>query len=134
MTTSAMSWFYNPPEKIPYYISERVNTTFWDERIAGIMLSVVRAESPIEMAGTYNGAAVTMIWEPREWLRLSTCPAAPALVNGLSNILRRKPVIRYETDQGDTVWEWWVNDSDTRWQELQGRPGYANPVRLNKVD
>ena len=134
MTTSAMTWFYNAPENIPYYISERVNTTFWDERVGDILLSVVRAEPPYEMEGTYSGSEVKMAWQPAKWLRLSTCPPAPSLMNGLANILRRKPSLRYELADGTTVWEWWIDGAGDRWQELQGRPAYSNPVRLDKSE
>jgi hypothetical protein len=131
MTTTAMSWFYRAPEKVPYFIAERVNTTFWDARIAGVMLRVERAEPPIRMTGSYSGSQVTMEWEPTKWLRLSTCPAAPALANGLANILRRKPALRYDSPDGDTIWEWWIEGVDKRWQELQGKPAFKNPQRLD---
>ena len=135
MTTTAATWFYRTPEKIPYLLSERVNTTFWDERLGGLWLAVVNAEPPIVMQGSYNGANVRMEWEPAKWLRLSTAPAAPALANGTANVLRRKPVIGYETAEGHTVWEWWLTgaDADKRWQEIQGKPAYRNPVRLDKA-
>jgi hypothetical protein len=134
MTTSAMTWFYNPPENIPYFISERVNTTLWDERLGGVWLTVVRAEAPFEMTGTYNGATVNMTWQPAEWLRLTTCPEAPALMKGLANVLRRQPSLRYETLDGETVWEWWIEGVDRRWQEIQGRPAYGRPARLDKAN
>jgi hypothetical protein len=132
MTTNAMTWFYRAPEKIPYYIAERVNTTFWEARLPGVYLDVVRAESPFAMKGNYNGAPIAMEWEPAKWLRLTTAPASPGLARGLENILRRKASLSYETEDGETVWEWRLQDPDKRWQEIQGKPIYHNPVRLNE--
>jgi len=130
MTTSAMTWFYRAPEKIPYYIAERVNGTFWEARLPGVYLDVVRAEPPILMQGNYNGTPITMEWEPARWLRLTTCPASPALAKGLANILRRQPSLSYQTAGGETVWEWRLDDAEKRWQEIQGKPAYRSPVRL----
>lgn len=132
MTTTAMTWFYRAPEKIPYYIAERVNGTFWEARLPGVYLDVVRAEPPIMMKGNYNGAPITLAWEPAKWLRLTTLPAAPALARGVDNILGVKASLRYETDDGETVWEWRLHDAGKRWQEIQGKPIYRNPVRLEK--
>jgi hypothetical protein len=133
MTTTAATWFYRMPEKVPYLLGERVNGTFWEARLGGVWLNVVSAEPPFKMDGTYNGADVVMEWEPNKWMRLATAPAAPDLTNGLANILRRRPAVRYETPDGHTVWEWWMADADKRWQELQGKPGYRNPARLDRA-
>ena len=131
MTTTAATWFYRPPEQQPYLLAERVNGTFWEERLGGVSLSVEKAASPFAMTGNYNGADVRMEWEPNKWMRLETAPAAPALAQGLSNALRRKANFRYATPDGHTVWEWRIADADKRWQELQGKPIYGDPVRLD---
>jgi hypothetical protein len=131
MTTTAMTWFYRAPEKIPYYIGERVNGTFWEARMPGVFLDVVRSEPPFLMEGNYNGAPIQMEWVPNKWLRLTTCPASPALAKGLANILRRKPNLSFETADGETIWEWRLEDADQRWQEIQGKPAFRNPTRLD---
>jgi hypothetical protein len=131
MTTTAATWFYRTPENQSYLLAERVNSTFWEERLGGVWLNVVKSDSPILMAGGYNGADITMEWEPNKWMRLETWPAAPALAKGLSNILRRRANFRYETSDNRTVWEWWIGDASKRWQELQGKPIFRNPARLD---
>ncbi len=131
MTTTAMTWFYRAPEKIPYYIGERVNGTFWEARMPGVFLDVVRSEPPFLMEGNYNGAPIQMEWVPNKWLRLTTCPASPALAKGLANILRRKPNLSFETADGETIWEWRLEDADQRWQQIQGKPAFRNPTRLD---
>jgi hypothetical protein len=132
MTTTAATWFYRQPEKSPYLLAERVRTTFWDMRLGGLWLDTISAQGPIMLAGTYNGAQVTMEWEPNQWLRLATSPASPPLVQGLRIILGRKPVIRYQDADGRTVWEWWVEGADRRWQEIQGKPAFGSPARLDR--
>jgi hypothetical protein len=132
MTTTAATWFYRMPEKQPYLLAERVNGTFWEERLGGVWLNVMKADSPFAMAGSYNGAEVKMEWEPNKWMRLETSPAAPALAKGLGNMLRRRANFRYETPDDHTVWEWWIGDASKRWQELQGKPVFRNPARLDR--
>jgi hypothetical protein len=136
MTTTAATWFYRAPEKTPYLLAERVRTTFWDARLGGLWLDTVSTETPITMQGNYNGAAVTLEWEPAKWMRLSSNPASPGLAAGVTNVLRRKANLRYEDPQGRVVWEWWLSpaDADKRWHELQGKPAYRNPQRLDKAN
>jgi hypothetical protein len=131
MAATATTWFYRTPEKDPYLLAERVNGTFWDYRFGGVLLHVTRAESPFAMRGSYNGAAMGLEWEPKKWARLITAPASPALAQGVTNIIRRKPAIRYENPEGETVWEWWLDGADQRWQELQGKAAFRNPERLD---
>jgi hypothetical protein len=132
MSATAASWFYRTPEKDPYLLGERVNGTFWEARLGGVWLQVVKALPPFEMAGTYHGADIQLAWEPNKWLRLASAPPAPALAKALANILRRRPGLRYEAPDGFTVWEWWLEGSDKRWQEIQGKPAYRNPARLDR--
>jgi hypothetical protein len=134
MTTTAATWFYRTPENDRYLLGERVRTTFWDERFGGIWLEATRTEPPIVMQGSYNGAQVQMEWEPARWLRLKSAPPAPALAQGLANMLRVKPALRYEDSEGRTIWEWWLSrdEAEKRWQEIQGKPAFRNPVRLDK--
>lgn len=134
MTTNAATWFYRQPEKVKYLLEERVRTSFWDARFGSLWVDAVSTESPIRMAGTYNGAAVQLEWEPGQWFRLSTRPAQPALANGLSNtILRRRVTLTYDDPQGQTVWEWRLTDADKRWQDIQGKPAYRNLQRLDTL-
>jgi hypothetical protein len=131
MAATATTWFYRTPESNPYLLAERVNGTFWDNRYGGVLLTVVRATAPFEMVGTYQGADVRMEWEPNKWMRLSTNPASPALVDGLANIIRRKPTLRYDEVDGQSVVEWRLTDADKRWTELQGKAAYGTPMRLD---
>ena len=132
MTTTAATWFYRAPENQAYLLGERVNSTFWEERLGGVWLNVEKASPPFRMVGNYNGAEVKLEWEANKWMRLETAPASPGLAKGLENILHRRANFRYETSDGYTVWEWWIENADKRWQELQGKPAYRNPVRLDK--
>jgi hypothetical protein len=120
------------PEKEPYLLAERVNGTFWEARLGGIYLMVVRAEAPFEMKGTYLGADVRLAWEPNKWLRLASAPASPQLATAVANVLRRRPTLRYEAPDGYATWEWWLEGADQRWQELQGKPAFRQPERLDR--
>ncbi len=131
MATTAQTWFYRMPEHKAYYLNERVNATFWDARVGGLWLNVIRAEPPFVMEGIHNGARVRLEWEPNRWLRLATSPANPGLVTAVSNVLRFKPALRFETPENDVVWEWWVEGADKRWHEIQGKPVFRQPERLD---
>jgi hypothetical protein len=133
MTTTAATWFYAKPESRPYFVAERVRTSFWDQRFGSLWLDTVSAEPPLAMQGTYQGQPVRMEWEPGRWFRLLTRPEAPTLAGGVNNLLRRKPLMRYQDPDGHTVWEWWVqpDEAERRWQEVQGKPAYGNPQRLH---
>jgi hypothetical protein len=130
MTTSSLTWFYQQPENNPYLIAERVRTNFWDARYGGLWLDTIKSESPILMAGTYNKSRVELEWEPGKWLILRTNPANEALSQGVSNLIRFRPAIRYEDPKGNTVWEWRLKDTDARWQILQGKPEFGKLKRL----
>ncbi len=131
MAATAASWFYRTPESNAYLLAERVNGTFWDNRLGGILLTAIKSDAPFTLIGTYLGADVRMEWEPNKWMRLSTNPASPALVDGLANILRRKPDLRFDEAGGETVWEWWLDGADKRWQELQGKAAFGTSMRLD---
>lgn len=134
MTTTAATWFYRAPESRPYLIAERVRTSLWDQRLGSLWLDTVRAEAPIAMHGFFQNQPVQLEWEPGQWLRLAARPEAPALANGLQNALGRKPTLRYTDPEGHTVWEWWPapEAAERRWQELQGKPAFGSPVRLDR--
>jgi hypothetical protein len=132
MSATSATWFYRTPEHAPYLLGERVRSTFWEARFGGLWLDAVKTESPFFMQGSHSGARVTMEWEPGKWLRLCSVPAAPALARGTAVILRRKPTLRYQDSDGQTVWEWWLEGGDKRWQEIQGKPAFGNPARLDK--
>lgn len=132
MTTTAATWFYHAPEKTPFLLEERLRTSFWDQRLGSVWLTTVSVEGPVVMTGQYNGAQVTLEWEPARWLKLTMRPAQTTLVNSVTNLLRRRPTLRYETPSGEAVWEWRVADADQRWRELQGQPACGNLQRLDK--
>lgn len=130
MTTSSLTWFYHQPENNPYLISERVRTNFWDARFGSLWLDTVKADSPILMKGSYQGSAVELEWEPVKWCILRTDPTNEALAQGVSNLIRFRPSFQYEDRQGYTVWEWRLNDADSRWGALQGRPEFGQLKKL----
>jgi hypothetical protein len=130
MTTSALTWFYQQPEKNAYLIAERVRTNFWDARFGGLWLDTLRVTSPILMKGTYKGSLVELEWEPVKWCILRTHPANEALSHGVSNLIRFRPAFKYEDPHGNTVWEWRLSDMDARWQSIQGKPEFGQLRKL----
>lgn len=130
MTTSALTWFYQQPEKNAYLIAERIRTNFWDARFGGLWLDTVKIEPPILMKGTYKGSAIELEWEPGKWCLLRTSPVNDALALGVSNLVRFRPSFQYEDPNGNTVWEWRLTDGDARWQAIQGKPEFNKLQKL----
>lgn len=135
MHATAMTWFYSAPVKRPFVLAERVRNSLWEMRLGSLWLDTVSVEAPITLAGTYNGGPVRLEWEPGRWLRLIAQPEAPALVDALRVVVRRKPTLRYTDTEGRTVHEWWVQpaEAEDRWQEIQGKPAFGSPVRLDQA-
>ena len=131
MTASAATWFYRQPETNPYLLAERMRTCFWDARLGSLWLDTISTAGPLVMQGTYIGSAIKLEWEPRQWLRLSSQPAQTSLTDCVQALLQRRPDLRYETPQGDSVWEWRIADVEKRWQEIQGKTSYSNLQRLD---
>lgn len=125
MTTSALTWFYNAPEKNSFLIDERIRTSLWDARLGSIWIETVRAESPILMRGTFQGTVLELEWEPKKWCTLRTKPETKLLYGTIKNILGFNATIKYETPEGFTAWEWRLNDLKERWQAIQGQPGFS---------
>lgn len=138
MTTTAATWFFREPEHNAYALQERVCTNFWDERVGDISLWAVRAEPPFHMRGEYNRTPVELEWEPNRYLRLqlNTDSEATPLVAALSRMLDRKPLLRYQDANARWAWEWHVTEEGgrKRWQEIQGRPAFRNPTRLDREE
>jgi hypothetical protein len=89
MATNASTWFYAEPEHRAYLIEERVNHTFWSQRIASIYLDCTSQEPPFRMAGEWSGIPVALEWVPNEYLTLTTAPGEKAdqLIVGIKEIL-----------------------------------------------
>lgn len=125
MTTTANTWFYNPPEKNAFLIAERLRTSLWDGRLGSIWLDTVRAESPILMRGNFKGALIELEWEPKQWCILRTNPAAEDVLVVIKNILGFAPSFKYETPAGFIGWEWRLGNTKERWQAIQGQPEFG---------
>ena len=131
MTTTAATWFYRAPEKTAFLLEERLRTSFWDQRLGSVWLNVVSLDGPIVMEGQYDGAHIKLEWEPNHWMRVSTRPAQTTFIQAMTNLLRRRPTLRYDDPSNNTVWEWRVDDADPRWREIQGKPAFGNLQRLD---
>ena len=134
MTIPALKWFYATPEKRPYLLTERLRNSFWQFRLGSLWLEAVNVEGPFAAEGAFNGGYVRLEWQPQQWLRLITKPAAPALVDAVRVLLLHKPLLSYTDGEGRTVYEWWVQPeaAEKRWQEVQGKPQFGGLARLDQ--
>lgn len=134
MATNASTWFYKEPEHRAYLIEERVNHTFWGNRIAALYLDCVRDEPPFRMEGEWRGMPVALEWVPNDYLTLTTRAEddTEALIVGVKEILGFLPTISYVDPQGQLATEWHVKEIAERLREIQGNPNYRNVKRYKK--
>ena len=133
MATNASTWFYHEPEHEAYLIEERVNHTFWANRIYALYLDCTSAEPPFRMEGVWHDLPVAIEWVPNQYFTLTTPPGelADQLIVGIKEILGLKPAISYVDASGEMTTEWLVGDAAERIQEIQGNPNYSR-IRLYK--
>jgi hypothetical protein len=134
MSTNASTWFYNEPEHSAYLIEERVNHTFWNNRMGAIYFDCTHAEPPFRMVGEWNGNTILLEWVPNEHLTLSTPPGddADLLIIGMKEILGFVPAISYVDPDGMMHAEWHVNNANERIQAVQSNSNYRNIKRYKR--
>jgi hypothetical protein len=131
MATNASTWFYAEPEHRAYLLEERVNHTFWSNRIAGLYLDCVSENPPFRMSGDWNEIPVTIEWVPNDYFTLITRPGdqADSLIVGVKEILGFTPAVSYVNPDGELVVEWRVKGGDQRLREVQNSSQYRNVKR-----
>lgn len=134
MTTNAATWFYRDPERVAYYLEERVNQTFWAARLFDLWLDCVSAEPPYRMAGLWRRAAVEIEWQPNDSfiLRVARDTDPGDLVSAVSRVLALQPALSYDDAEGRFVAEWHTDGGRGRWQTIQGKAEFHNPQRLSR--
>lgn len=131
MATNASTWFYSEPEHQPYLIEERVNHTFWSNRITAIHLHCVNAEVPFRMEGMWHDMPIILEWAPKDYLTLTTGAGdqANTLIVGVKEILGFKPTISYVDAQGTMITEWHTKQADQRIREIQQNSSYRQVIQ-----
>jgi hypothetical protein len=134
MATNASTWFYKEPEHNSYLIEERVNHTFWSNRIAAIHLDCTNAEPPFRMVGVWHTIPLEIEWVPSQYLTLSARGGDDVnrLIVGVREILGFTPTISYVDPDGRLKVEWHVKEADQRIREIQGNPNYHDIKRYKK--
>ncbi|HLA43351.1 MAG TPA: hypothetical protein VJZ27_07960, partial [Aggregatilineales bacterium] len=132
MSTNATTWFYQQPEKgRAYLIAERVNHTFWTNRVTGIYFSCVNAEPPFRLIGDWQGINVEIEFEPNTVFILRMSSESVPFVKGCSEILGFPPTVSYQDSDNRHIVEWYAKNAGKRLQEVQGNPSFRN-IKLYK--
>ena len=131
MATNASTWFFKEPEHNAYLIEERVNHTFWSNRVTDVSFDCIRAEPPFQVVGQWRSMPVELEWEPRSYLTLKTQPGdnSHQMIVGIKEILGFNPAISYVDPDGQLIAEWHANEAGGRIQEIQGNPNYRSITR-----
>lgn len=131
MATNASTWFYSEPEHKPYLIEERVNHTFWSNRITSLHLACTHSEPPFQMEGEWRSVPLAIEWVPGDYLALTTRSAEDVtpLLLGIKEILGFAPTISYVDPEGAMVTQWYATDIEGRIQSIQGNPNFRQIKR-----
>ena len=133
MGTNATTWFYKEPETgRPYIIAERVNNTFWGNRIFDIYLTCINAESPYRLIGEWNGTEIEIEFEVQKMFILRMSTESIPFVTGCSEILGFPPAVSYTDADKRFITEWYAQDAHKRLQEVQGNPSFQNIKRYKR--
>jgi hypothetical protein len=126
MATNATTWFYSVPEiGRPYLISERVNHTFWTNRMHGLHFNCTQAEAPFRLESEWNGTPVEIEFVPNQHFTLRMSVDSLPFIKGCSEVLGFPPSVSYK-DGAAYVVEWWVKDGAKRVQEVREGRGYQH--------
>ena len=128
MAGNATKWFYQEPETgRPYLIAERVNHTFWANRVTSIAFQCVNAESPYRLVGKWQDVIdIELEFEPNNVFILRMSEENLRFVKGVSEILGFKPTVSYVDSDNRHIVEWYAKDAAKRLQEVQGNPSFRN--------
>lgn len=134
MATNASTWFYNEPEQRAYLLEERVNHTFWANRITGLYFTCTSEEPPFRMQAVWQDLPLEIEWIPREYFKLVTQPRDDVnlLIVGIKEILGLLPTVSYVNLQDELVAEWHAQKGNQRLQEIQGDPSFREIKRYTK--
>lgn len=134
MSTNATTWFYAEPEHNAYLLEERVNHTFWANRIAGIYFDTLSAEPPFKMTALWRDRPITIEWVPKDYFTLTAPSGADTdlLIVGVKEILGFLPAVSYIGPDGQMAVQWYFSDVEARVQKISGDPNYSNIKRYKK--
>jgi len=127
MATNATTWFYAEPETgRPYLIAERVNHTFWTNRINNIIFTCVNAEAPYRLIGDWGNIAVEIEFDVNSVFILRMSEESIPFIKGVSELLGFTPTVSYTDSDGRYIIEWYAKDANKRLDEVKGNPGFRN--------
>lgn len=134
MATNATTWFYAEPETgRPYLIAERVNHTFWTNRINDLFFTCVSAEAPYRLVAKWQDRIdVEIEFEIKKVFILRMSEESMPFIRGCSEILGFDPTVSYTDSDKRFVTEWYAQDADRRLKEVQGNPTFQNIKRYKK--
>lgn len=135
MATNSSTWFYNEPERDRYLIEERVNHTFWNNRITALTLYCTSTEPPFRMEGNWYQFPVTIEWIPKKSFTLiiqNGNDESEVLIRGIKEVLGFLPTVSYVDSAGIVTTEWHVTGGEDRARQIEGNSSYKQIKRYKK--
>jgi hypothetical protein len=112
------TWFYGDPGTNAYNISEHIRQSLWLAGYREAWFDCTKTDPPYAGTLRWLNQAISIEWEPRQWLIAKLVHNDNYIVKGLSTILGFKPQIEYENAEGRTVFEWRRTGLSARTGEL----------------
>jgi hypothetical protein len=124
-------WFYGTRPLSAHALAEKLQQEFWKYHACETHVCSTQAEErPYRFRAYRPGHSFELKLDPGKSLvcrsEAEHCSEADLalMVNILSRSLHSGPAFRYQDSEDCTVFEWWVQGREARWQAMQGQPAF----------
>lgn len=131
MFDPSIHWFYSAKMPSAGAIAENMRHELWEFHVYGVWLSCLGKELPFRYRGLWQGKQFEVEMSPRQYLILRSQEELPWIVEGFRRSMRSVPTFKYQEADGRFAAEWRMDERETRWQAMQGKPAFKNLRRLD---
>ena len=124
-------WFYSSQMPSAGAIAENMRHDFWEMHVYGVWFTCTQPELPYRYRGVWEGQLFDVELEPRKYLIVRSQAELPWIAEGFRRALRLVPTFKYQEADGRFAVEWRVDERESRWQAMQGKPAFKNLRRLD---
>ncbi len=124
-------WLFADFPRSRFAIETELRQTFWKAGWGKVWFTCLQDTPPFECAGSWNDTAFAIEWQPKTYLRLKMPAPNQTLLDAFERVLKHSALAAYKQNDGSVVIEWWINNPDARYRELQSS-GVHSLERLDR--
>jgi len=124
-------WFYSAKMPGTGAIAENMRHEMWEFHVYGVWFTCVDKDLPFKYRGLWQGKQFEVEMASRQYLIVRAKEDLPWIVEGFKRSLRSVPTFKYQESDGRFAVEWRMDERETRWQSMQGKPAFKNLRRLD---